>query len=37
MSKKQWEERIKDITMGGNYNLAFIDRSKLEDEKGKAG
>ena len=37
MSKKQWEERIRDITMGGNYDLAFTDGSKLEDGKAGAG
>ena len=25
MSKEQWEERIKDITMWGDYDLAFMD------------
>ena len=35
MIKKQWEERNKDITMRGDYDLAFTDGSKLED--GKAG
>ena len=37
MSKKQWEERIKDITMGGNYDLAITDGSNLEDGKAGAG
>ena len=37
MSKEQWEERIKDITTGGDYHLAFTDGSKLEDEKAGAG
>ena len=37
MSKEQWEERIKDIPMGGDYDLAFTDGSKLEDEKAGAG
>ncbi len=37
MSKKQWEEKISDITMGGNYDLALTDGSKLEDGKAGAG
>ena len=32
MSKKQWEERIKDITIRGDYGLALSDGSKLEDK-----
>ena len=34
-NKGQWEQKIKDTMMGGDYDLAFIDGSKLED--GKAG
>ncbi len=30
MRKEQWEERIKDVTMGGDYDVAFTDGSKLE-------
>ena len=37
MSNEQWEERIKDITMGGDYDLAFTDGSKLEDGMAGAG
>ena len=37
MSKEKWEERIKDTTMVGDYDLAFTDGSKLEDGKTGAG
>ena len=34
---EKWEERIKDTTMVGDYDLAFTDGSKLEDGKTGAG
>ena len=30
MKKEQWEERVKDGAMGGDYDVAFTDGSKLE-------
>ena len=36
-SKEKWKERIKEITMAGDYVLAFTDGSKLEDGKTGAG
>ena len=33
MGMEQWEERIKEVTMGGNYDMAFTDGSKLDDNK----
>ena len=30
MEKEQWEGRIRDITTGGIYDVAFADRSKLK-------
>lgn len=37
MSKNQWEGRIRDTTMGGDFDLAFTDGSKLEDGKTGSG
>ena len=37
MNKQRWEERIKEVTMAGDYDLAFTDGSKLEDGKTGAG
>ena len=30
MRREQWEEKIKEVTMGGDYDVAFTNGSKLE-------
>ena len=37
MGKEQWEERVKEITMGGGYDVAFTDGSKLDNGDTGAG
>ena len=37
MNRDMWEEKIKEFTMGGDYDLAFTDGSKLEDWRTGAG
>ncbi len=36
-NKKQWEERIKETTTGGDYDLTFTDESKLDNSKARSG
>ena len=37
MSKKQWGERIKETTMGGDYDLASKDGTKLDNGQARSG